>query len=82
LQSQEADMTIIFQGGPCDGYLHTLPAELSATLPKSHRVLRHQGKGPEARYKWRGKLDADGRHIFEHWPPQAGEPVIAESRQP
>ncbi len=73
-------MTVIFRGGPCDGESHAVDPGAWAIMPKSFRVLRHEGKCPDARYRWCGEVDGGGRHVFEHWPPRAGDPRIEESR--
>ena len=64
-------MTVILKGGPCD-------VETHRNVPDHCVILRRHARGPTARYKTTCVDDADGRRIFEHWPPQTGEPEPTE----
>jgi hypothetical protein len=64
-------MKVILKGGPLDG--HTDTGIRDETL-----TYRRHAKGAMARYKSTGVDDANGYHIFEHWPPKPGEPEPTE----
>jgi hypothetical protein len=64
-------MDISLKGGPCDGETHQ-------RIPDHCVILRRHAKGPNARYKTTGTDDADGRRLFEHFPPRPGEPEPTE----
>jgi hypothetical protein len=58
-------MDIILKGGPLDGEPDRVPDHCG--------IYTQYAKSKNARYKDSGTSDANGRRIFEHWPPKPGE---------
>jgi hypothetical protein len=62
---------IVLKDGPLNGDTDPKVGEFCG-------IYRRSAKGPNARYKDSGTTDAQGRRIFEHWPPKPGEPEPTE----
>jgi hypothetical protein len=59
-------MKIRLLRGPLDG-------QTDSNVPGHCDIYRRRASGPLARYRASGKVDANGYHIFEWWPPKPNE---------